>query len=121
MPGRGKRGGPGFARNWWIEAYILLSLYKSPAHGYELLDKLARYGITWPGRGSIGIIYKQLRDMEARGLVISNWDTMGKGPPRRIYNITPYGVTYLTEIVENLKTHLSTISEFINEFEERRR
>ncbi len=121
MPGRGRRGGPGFGRNWWLEAYILLSLYKGSAHGYELLDKLARYGITWPGKGSVGIVYKQLRDMEARGLVSSAWDTIGKGPPRRIYTITPLGVEYLRDIVNNLKAHLVTISNFITEFEERRR
>ncbi len=121
MPGRGRRGGPGFGMNWWLEAYILLSLYKRPAHGYELLDKLAQYGITWPGRGSIGIVYKQLRDMEAKGLVSSNWDVMGKGPPKRIYTITPCGIRYLEEMVQSLKGHLVTISNFIKEFEERRR
>ena len=120
--GRGKRGGPGFGRNWWLEAYILLSLYKrGAAHGYELLDRLARYDIRWPGQGSVGIVYKQLRDMEARGLVLSNWELGGKGPPRRIYNITPYGISYLEDIVQILKGHLVTISEFIRDFEERRR
>lgn len=121
MRGKGRRGGPGFGMNWWLEAYILLSLMKGPAHGYELLNRLSEYGIAWPGRGSIGIVYKQLRNMEMKGLVVSTWDVGGKGPPKRVYTITLQGMEFLEKIVEDLKAHLSTITGFIREFEERRR
>ena len=120
MKGRGL----GFEKRWWLSAHILLELFKGSTHGYELLDMLSRKGITWPGKGSIGTVYKQLRDMEAGGLVQSMWDTEGKGAPKRIYTITSYGIKYLENITTSLKLHINFISNFIDEFEknkERRR
>jgi PadR family transcriptional regulator PadR len=49
------------------------------------------------------VIYRMLRDMEARGWVASMWDEeQTQGPPRRIYRITALGDEVLATWVQEL-------------------
>ncbi|MEN3010142.1 MAG: helix-turn-helix transcriptional regulator [Candidatus Bipolaricaulaceae bacterium] len=74
----------GLAQPW-----ILLSLAQGPAHGYELLARLAAHELD------PGALYRTLRSMEEEGLIRSFWDTSGSGPARRVYALTDAGWDYL--------------------------
>ena len=53
-----------------------------------------------------GLAYRSLREMEANGWVISNWEMGTSGPPRRVYEITPAGRQVLGHWREELRrTH----------------
>ena len=74
----------------FLEACLLLLLYREAAHGYALLERLSSLG--FPAEDcSVGALYKTLRKMEKEGLVVSRWQKGGPGPERRVYEITQSG------------------------------
>jgi DNA-binding PadR family transcriptional regulator len=82
------------------ESALLLLLHREPAHGYTLLEQLTEFGL---GEIAPSVIYRALRDMEARGWVASMWDEeQTQGPPRRIYYITALGDEVLASWVREL-------------------
>jgi PadR family transcriptional regulator PadR len=82
------------------ESALLLLLHREPAHGYTLLERLQEFGL---GGIAPSVIYRALRDMEARGWVASTWDEeQTQGPPRRIYRITALGDEVLAAQVGEL-------------------
>ena len=73
----------------FLEPVLLLLLHHGPAHGYTLLERLGEFGL---GDLNSSVVYRALRDMEARGWVTSAWDAeQTRGPPRRIYHLTALG------------------------------
>ncbi len=82
------------------ESALLLLLHREPAHGYTLLEQLEEFGL---GGIAPSVIYRVLRDMEARGWVASTWDDeQTQGPPRRVYHITALGDEVLATRVQEL-------------------
>jgi DNA-binding PadR family transcriptional regulator len=85
------------------ESALLPLLHRQPAHGYTLLEQLQGFGL---GGIAPRVIYRALRDMEARGWVASKWDEeQTQEPPRRIYRITARGdevlATWVSELAES--------------------
>jgi D-sedoheptulose 7-phosphate isomerase len=84
-----------------IYTLLLLFIFESPGHGYELIDRLACVGVTGiePGR-----VYRVLRSLERDRLVSSGWVTSGTGPARRRYEVTSKGCSelrsWMTELAE---------------------
>jgi D-sedoheptulose 7-phosphate isomerase len=84
-----------------IYPLLLLFIFESPGHGYELIDRLACAGVTGiePGR-----VYRVLRNLERERLVSSGWVTSGTGPARRRYEVTSKGCSelrsWMTELAE---------------------
>ncbi len=70
---------------------LLLLLREGPAHGYDLVDRLAPFGFS----SDPPVVYRNLRRMESEGLAESSWDTSGKGPARRVYRLTDGGLSHL--------------------------
>lgn len=85
----------------FLQPCLLVMLHRSRAHGYSLLNGLDEFGF---GRGQKdpSLVYRSLREMEASGLVKSEWDDDSRGPQRRVYSITPEGIQYLREWMSDL-------------------
>lgn len=66
---------------------LLLLIAETPAHGYDLLERLAMFGFERDPGG----LYRALRGMEREGLVCSEWEISSTGPGRRRYELTPPG------------------------------
>ena len=75
-----------------LTAHLLALLKSWTAYGYDLVQRLDAAGFGDYNKGSV---YRALRQMEALGLVSSHWDTASEGPARRMYTVTPYGLTFL--------------------------
>lgn len=75
-----------------LTAHLLALLKDWTAYGYDLVQRLDAAGFGDYNKGSV---YRALRQMEALGLVSSHWDTASDGPARRMYTVTPYGLTFL--------------------------
>jgi len=101
MRGKGqKRRRRGRRTTGMRESALLLLLHREPAHGYTLLEQLEEFGL---GGIAPSVIYRVLRDMEARGWVTSTWDDeQTQGPPRRVYHITALGDEVLATRVQEL-------------------
>jgi len=123
MP-RGRRrwqgGGGRLAIPWriyrFVQPCLLLLLHQQPTHGYELIEKLSQFGLGESFVDS-SMVYRYLREMEADGLVASDWDTKGTGPPRRIYQLTPQGNEYLARWVAGLRETKRTLGAFLRAYD----
>jgi PadR family transcriptional regulator PadR len=66
-------------------------------------------------------VYRALRDMEARGWVVSHWeDQETQGPPRRIYEMTDLGDEALRAWSEDLERTRDTIDGLLRAYRGRR-
>ncbi len=79
---------------------VLLLLRESPAHGYDLVERLRAFGF---GGEDPGRLYRTLRTLETEGLVRSAWEASAHGPDRRIYALTGRGMEALHEQVAGLR------------------
>jgi DNA-binding PadR family transcriptional regulator len=64
-----------------------------------------------------GLLYRTLRQFEEDGLVRSSWDTEGRGPARRVYEITDEGLEYLRAWAENIQRTRERLERFLGEYE----
>ena len=97
-----------WSKNWCVPV-ILLMLRQWNSYGYELMEKLAAFGLQAMNPGTF---YRMLRQMEKDGMVSSTWDTSASGPARRVYSITQAGETYLKFWVESLDQHQKMMNLF---------
>ena len=123
MPGQ-KRAKPGPCRQrrrrglrLILRPSLLLMLAEKEAHGYELFDQLASLEFDTDCLDS-SILYRDLRDMEAMGLIGSKWDDEeSKGPKRRVYRILDEGKIRLGEWIENLGNIQDQISQLTKRYQ----
>lgn len=108
--GRGQFSGGAIRR--FMEPVLLLLLHQGANHGYELVNALESFGL---GDVAPGPVYRTLRELEAAGLVQSEWDTESSGgPARRVYCLTEAGHHHLADWVENLRETDSVLHHFLN-------
>jgi PadR family transcriptional regulator PadR len=94
---------------------LLLLLHHGPAHGYTLLEGLGGFGLAHLDSSGI---YRTLRDMEAKGWVVSTWDEeRTQGPPRRVYRITALGDEMLAQWVRDLEESRGRIDHLLNVYQ----
>lgn len=117
----GSRSGHGYGcRGARVEGFIrpclLLLLSEQAAHGYELMEGLARYacGLQVPDTAAV---YRNLRWLEEAGYVTSRWDTGGPGPARRMYSVTASGKELLCRQADELRLQKERLELFLKHFE----
>jgi len=98
----------------FMQPRLLLLLAQNPAHGYELMDTMAREEDT---NVDPGLLYRTLRQFEEDGLVRSSWDTAGSGPARRVYEITEEGLDYLHAWANNVQRTRERLDLFLEDYE----
>ena len=96
----------------FIQPCILLLLAENPAHGYDLMERLNRFGFE--NGGDPAAVYRTLRKLEQDGFVISSWETTGSGPARRSYTLSEDGFDLLDAWVVRLRDHVRHIDEFLS-------
>ena len=105
------RGAAGGGIRRFMEPCLLLLLHKGPSHGYELVSALEPFGMDEIAPGPV---YRTLRELEAGGLIQSEWDTESSGgPARRVYRLTEDGHHHLSDWVESLQQTDSVLHHFL--------
>jgi len=99
----------------FLQPQLMLQLLKKPAHGYELMERLAQDAET--PEADPGLLYRTLRQLEEGGLVRSSWDTEGRGPARRVYELTEEGLEYLHTWAVNIRKTRQRLDHFLAEYE----
>ena len=94
----------------FLQPCLLLLLHESPAHGYELRERLRPLGFS---RNDPGRLYRALRGLESSGLVRSSWETSGAGPDRRMYELTPAGEERLRDAAAELRAMHDIVDTFL--------
>ena len=111
--GRGRSAGGAIRR--FLEPVLLLILRREASHGYDLVSALEPFGL---GDVAPGPVYRTLRQLEASGLVESEWDTESSGgPARRVYRLTPAGRHHLAGWVEDLRETDDMLHHFLAAYE----
>jgi DNA-binding PadR family transcriptional regulator len=93
---------------FFLESSLLVLLLREPGYGYSLTNGLGEFGFQ-PELLDASVIYRALRDLEARGLVSDSWDDKSLGPPRRVYTITSEGRATLAGWMESLRQNRKEI------------
>ncbi len=96
---------------------VLYLLSQSPDHGYNILQRLERYGFD-PSSPDPGSLYRLLRKLESDGMISSTWESGDYGPAKRVYRITDEGSMALTHWIKMLKQNVSHITQLITDAED---
>jgi PadR family transcriptional regulator PadR len=93
----------------WLVPILLLMLREWSSYGYELMERMATFGLNAMNAGTF---YRTLRQMEKEGMVSSCWDTSEGGPARRMYSITEAGEAYLKYWADSLNQYQKMMDTF---------
>jgi PadR family transcriptional regulator PadR len=93
-----------------VQPAILAVLADEPSHGYRIAERIRELPNFVSGKPDLSGVYRFLKNMESRGLVVSSWDTPGHGHAKRLYEITTAGEACLVRWVESLEQYLATIT-----------
>jgi PadR family transcriptional regulator PadR len=96
----------------YIQPSILLALKTKPSYGYELIQEISQYGFI-EGQFPPGMIYRHLRELEENGLVVSEWETEGAGPAKRVYQLTAEGLEVLEFWIGYMKKQAERLLKFV--------
>jgi PadR family transcriptional regulator PadR len=81
-------------RKGYLEYCILLILQKKPAYASDIISELkdARLIVVE------GTLYPLLTRLKNSELLDYRWEESTQGPPRKYYEMTPKGITFLEEL-----------------------
>jgi PadR family transcriptional regulator, regulatory protein PadR len=102
--------GPGRALSR-LEPWLLLLLAESPAHGYELLDRLS--ALPEAPNADRGHLYRTLRKLEEQGQVTSEWQLPQAGAARHTYTLSAEGLEALDAWAGHIRAALTRLRGFL--------
>lgn len=100
----------------FLQPCLLVLLHRDQAHGYSLMNELERFGFD-PAFLDPSLVYRALREMEAAGLVVSEWSDQSLGPQRRVYRVTAEGEVYLHQWAADLRQTRRQIDDLLAAYE----
>lgn len=109
-----RRTGSGKSERY-IQPSILVGLRRRASYGYEIIQTIQEFGFV-EGHAPPGMIYRHLRDIEAAGLVVSSWKTEGRGPAKRVYELTPEGEEALALWAQYMEDQALKLTNFIKAY-----
>jgi PadR family transcriptional regulator PadR len=122
--GPGRRG-RGWARGrrrrrmmGFLQPCLLLMLHRGDAHGYNLLNGLAEFGLNTEAYDPT-MIYRELREMEALGWLASYEGEQSRGPQRRVYRLAEDGEQHLAIWIDDLRRAKGEIELLLEAYERR--
>ncbi|MGC8761343.1 MAG: PadR family transcriptional regulator [Bryobacteraceae bacterium] len=99
----------------FVEPVVLLLLRKKgKSYGYDLSQEMPAFAMT-DAEVERGALYRTLRQLEANGHVVSEWEIEESGPARRVYRLTPDGEKHLEEWTQVLDHVAQAMSRFVQE------
>jgi len=96
-----------------LEGCLLSIIAKKETYGYEMTEKLSKYGFTMVSEGSI---YPLLLRMKKEGLVtVSQKKLPSGGPTRKYYSLSTKGYDELEEFKKNWATISNSVQQLLKE------
>ena len=94
----------------YIQNQIIILLSNSPLHGYEIWNRITQtYGDI-----RLNTLYRWLRDLEERKMIVNTLHSNPRGPDRKVYILTHFGKRYLTHLVgDSMNLVLETYSKYM--------
>lgn len=97
-----------------LPAFILLALAERPVHGSAIHSVLMERMELRPDTGAI---YRTLQQLEQDGEVISEWDTSGSGPAKKVYQLTPVGWEKLEQWRQDIEKRVANLQYFLKMYQ----
>ena len=88
-----------------IQPAILAVLARGPLHGYELTKRISEIPGFLDEQPDISGIYRLLKNLESRGMVVSDWDVTKGERARRVFTLTENGRRCLDNWSQTLVRH----------------
>ena len=96
-----------------IQPAILVVLSDGPLHGYRVAERMGEMPSFAGQKPDVSGIYRSLKSMERKELVIGSWDLSESGPAKKCYEITPAGRQCLREWITTLEGYRKGISDLL--------
>ncbi len=96
----------------FIDACLLLLIAQESSHGYDLMEKLKKYGFDSVDPTKV---YRRLRRLEREEFVESAWSTETSGPARRAYRITEDGMDFLQTWLPSVQRSIDSYRSFLDD------
>ncbi len=97
-----------------IQPAVLAVLAEGPIHGYGLAERIGELPSFAGDKPDVSGIYRYLKAMESKGLVLSTWTLSKSGPAKKTYQITPAGQECLRRWVQTLEHYRDAITALLN-------
>lgn len=104
---------PGGRRGRWLEPFVLLLIGQESGHGRALIARLNELCLA-PNGVDVGMAYRTLRELEADGLMSSEW-IVDDGAPRRDYRLTSAGRRALDEWISVMRERGRLVDTFLDQ------
>jgi len=99
----------------FLRPLLFLGLSRAErSYGYELAEAVRGYGLSIDMAG----VYRELRSMEQKELLSSEWEPSENGPDRRVYMVTAMGRGALTQAVTDLRLARDQLSAALEDAED---
>ena len=96
-----------------VQPAILLALAEEPLHGYRLAERIGQLPMFRNAKPDASGIYRFLRSMESKGLVVATWDLSDSGPAKKSYQLTESGQQCLRQWIETLQEYREGITSLL--------
>jgi PadR family transcriptional regulator PadR len=107
---------PGGRRGRWLEPFLLLLMGledQEAGYGRALIARLNELCLA-PNGVDVGMAYRNLRELEAEGLMTSQW-VADQGAPRRDYRLTAAGRRALDEWISVMRERGRLVEAFLEQ------
>jgi DNA-binding PadR family transcriptional regulator len=96
-----------------IQPALLAILSKGPLHGYELARQVGEIPDFLHEPPDISGVYRMLKALESRGMVVSGWDVSEKGRAKNLFTITDNGLLCLQNWHRTLQNYRKAIDSLL--------
>jgi DNA-binding PadR family transcriptional regulator len=97
----------------FVQPAVLSLLAEEPLHGYLLMQRLGKMPMFRNHAPDSTGVYRFLKAMEDRGLVVAAWDVSGSGPAKKQFRLTAKGRKCLETWVATLETYCDGLSHML--------
>ncbi|MBI5250325.1 MAG: PadR family transcriptional regulator [Desulfomonile tiedjei] len=97
-----------------IQPMILIFLAEQELHGYGLVQKIMNSPMLKGTKPDPTGVYRFLKSMEGKNLIISSWEFVDSGPPKKTYRITGEGMACMEKWITTLKIYVRSIDDLLN-------
>ncbi len=95
----------------FLRQLLFLALGRNDrSYGYELAEAVREHGLAIDLAG----VYRELRALEQRDLLSSEWEPSKNGPDRRVYVMTEAGREARAEAIESLRQARDHLTDALN-------
>ena len=92
-----------------LQPAVLAILVNESMHGYELALRIGKIPNFLDCPPDMSGIYRILKNLEARGMVVAEWDTSETSRTKRLYSITDDGRHCLSQWNATLRTYRKSV------------